>query len=55
VAPDRFGLLGVSERARLLGGDLIVSSEPGEGTTLDVDVPIERYSTDVSPDGTDII
>jgi two-component system NarL family sensor kinase len=55
VAPDRFGLLGVSERARLLGGDLIVSSEPGEGTTLDVDVPIERYSTDVSPDGPDIL
>jgi two-component system NarL family sensor kinase len=55
VPPDRFGLLGASERARLLGGELVVSSGPGGGTTLDVDVPIDRYGTDVSADGAGII
>jgi two-component system NarL family sensor kinase len=40
VPPGRFGLLGMSERARLLGGLLRVVSEPGAGTTIAVTVPI---------------
>ena len=40
VPGDRFGLLGMSERARLLGGSLAVSSERGRGTTIVVDVPL---------------
>jgi two-component system NarL family sensor kinase len=39
VAGDRFGLVGMRERARLLGGALVVESAPGAGTALDVRVP----------------
>jgi two-component system NarL family sensor kinase len=55
VPRDRFGLLGLSERARLLGGELRISSGPGEGTTLELDVPTQRYATDVSPERSDIL
>lgn len=48
VPRERFGLVGMRERARLLGGELAVSSAPGEGTTIDIDVPIERRAIDVS-------
>ncbi|MEX2426320.1 MAG: GAF domain-containing protein [Thermomicrobiaceae bacterium] len=40
-ALDGFGLLGIRERARLLGGSLTISSTPGEGTRLRVVVPHE--------------
>ena len=40
VPTDRFGLVGMSERARLLGGKLTVSSERGRGTTILVEVPL---------------
>jgi two-component system NarL family sensor kinase len=40
VAGDRFGLVGMRERARLLGGRLVVESAPGAGTAIDVRVPI---------------
>jgi PAS domain S-box-containing protein len=36
----QFGLMGMQERAWLLGGSIEVSSKPGEGTTLRVEVPI---------------
>lgn len=36
-----FGLLGIRERARLLGGSLTISSTPGVGTSLRVVVPYE--------------
>jgi two-component system sensor histidine kinase DegS len=35
----KLGLLGMHERARLLGGTLTVHSKPGEGTTVVVDMP----------------
>ena len=38
---DRFGLVGINERARLLGGALAMYSEPGEGTTLSITIPLE--------------
>ena len=41
---DRFGLVGINERARLLGGALELYSEPGEGTTLSITVPLEPKS-----------
>jgi len=34
-----FGLLGMRERARLLGGTLEIFGAPGKGTTLTVRVP----------------
>lgn len=34
-----WGLLGIEERASLLGGELELESEPGEGTTVRVSIP----------------
>ena len=39
---ESIGLLGMSERARLLGGELSIAGVPGRGTTIRVDVPITR-------------
>jgi len=36
----RFGLLGMRERARLLGGQLAIDSAPGAGTRLRAEVPL---------------
>jgi signal transduction histidine kinase/ligand-binding sensor domain-containing protein len=35
-----FGLLGMRERAERLGGELLLHSEPGEGTEVEVTVPL---------------
>lgn len=40
VSADRFGLAGMRERARLLGGTLIVESAPGQGTAIIASIPI---------------
>jgi two-component system NarL family sensor kinase len=40
----RFGLIGLNERARLLGGELDIRSAPGAGATLRVRIPIEQTS-----------
>ena len=37
-----FGLIGVSERAQLLRGKVAIHSEPGQGTTVSVRVPLLR-------------
>jgi PAS domain S-box-containing protein len=37
-----FGLLGLRERATLLGGDALVESEPGRGTTITLRIPAGR-------------
>jgi len=39
VRDDRFGLEGIRERARLLGGSMIAESTPGHGTWLTVELP----------------
>ncbi len=36
----KLGLAGMEERARLVGGKLTLESEPGEGTTVTVEVPV---------------
>ncbi|MFN8420075.1 MAG: GAF domain-containing sensor histidine kinase [Anaerolineae bacterium] len=41
VSAGRFGLIGINERARLLGGSANLCSEPGEGTALEVNIPLE--------------
>jgi two-component system NarL family sensor kinase len=38
-ADDRYGLLGMEERARLAGGELRIASRPGAGTLVEVIVP----------------
>lgn len=47
-AEGHFGLLGISERAKRLGAELSVKTEPGKGTTIRVQVPIEQDTP--SPD-----
>jgi signal transduction histidine kinase len=39
--PDRYGLRGMNERVRLLGGSLHVRSAPGAGTQIEASVPLE--------------
>jgi signal transduction histidine kinase len=41
VSAGRLGLIGMFERARLLGGTLVIQSEPGKGTNVVVDVPMQ--------------
>lgn len=42
VDQGHYGLVGMRERARLLGGQLTIASAPGKGTRLTVRVPLER-------------
>ena len=39
---ESIGLLGMTERARLLGGRVTVSGAPGRGTTVTVNVPVSQ-------------
>ena len=34
-----YGLSGIAERVRILGGTLAIESRPGEGTSLTVEIP----------------
>jgi signal transduction histidine kinase len=36
-----FGVVGMRERVLMMGGQLSLHSEPGEGTTLSVTVPLD--------------
>ena len=47
VEKDRFGLRGIHERARLLGGHSIIDSAVGKGTRIVVELPlVEDYRGD---------
>lgn len=46
VPTDRFGLRGMKERARLFGGHTTIRSQPGRGTEVLVDMPIDMYLAD---------
>ena len=41
VEPGHFGVSGIRERARLLGGNAIIRSATGQGTIIEVDLPVE--------------
>jgi two-component system NarL family sensor kinase len=41
VLPGRFGLIGINERVKLLGGSLRIESTLGEGTRVEVTIPLE--------------
>ncbi len=40
VGAGHYGILGMRERAKLLGGGLRIASRPGGGTTIRVTVPL---------------
>jgi PAS domain S-box-containing protein len=40
VPDDRFGLEGIRQRARMLGSEAVIRSAPGQGTTIEVDLPL---------------
>ncbi len=40
VSEDRFGLEGIRQRATLFGGEACIQSAPGQGTTIDVVLPV---------------
>lgn len=40
-----FGLVGMRERVLMLGGSLSIHSQPGEGSTLEVRIPLEKETT----------
>ena len=40
--PGSFGLVGLRERASLVGGEVAVESRPGAGTTVELRVPLPR-------------
>ena len=39
--PGSFGLMGLRERAYLLGGEVNIASAPGQGTSIEVRIPLE--------------
>jgi signal transduction histidine kinase len=45
VRSNHFGLLGISERARSLGGELRLESRPGAGTEIDCRLPYHHPSS----------
>lgn len=47
VDDNRFGVLGMSERAKLLGGKFRLNSAPGQGTTILVQIPIRTMTDEV--------
>ena len=42
---ESIGLLGMTERARLLGGRLSIAGAPGRGTTITANLPRTQEST----------
>jgi two-component system sensor histidine kinase UhpB len=40
----RLGLLGIQERAALLGGEIQIHSEPGAGTRLQIFLPLATFT-----------
>lgn len=42
VTPNRYGLTGMNERVRLLGGQLQIQSAPGAGTKVVVTIPLNN-------------
>jgi signal transduction histidine kinase len=37
---ERFGLHGMQERVRMLGGEIAIQSSPGLGTNISIRVPV---------------
>jgi two-component system NarL family sensor kinase len=50
IPAGRFGLVGMRERAHLVGGTLVVESSPGVGTTVAVRIPFGRHASRAEED-----
>ena len=48
-----YGLHGLRERGRLLGGTLRIKSAPGTGTTITLEMPLESLSNRAGVTGAD--
>jgi two-component system sensor histidine kinase DegS len=48
VGVGNFGLMGLRERAQLFGGQMIIASQPGEGTSVKVVLPRDLRPRDFS-------
>ncbi len=46
---EGLGLLGMEERARLMGGNLGISTEPSDGTSVSVRLPLEDSRPPIAP------
>ena len=44
VNREHFGLRGIQERARAMGGDCEINSRPGAGTGVMINIPIDRHN-----------
>jgi two-component system, NarL family, sensor histidine kinase UhpB len=42
--PKGFGLTAMTERVRSLGGTCVIESEPSKGTTIHIEIPVQRGS-----------
>ncbi len=51
VAQDKLGLLGMSERVKLVGGEFSIESTPGAGATVFVRLPFEPAAAPVAGPG----
>ena len=45
-----FGLVGMRERVRSVGGEIWIESEPGRGTTVRAELPLDRAGDGVPPE-----
>lgn len=44
MVPDgHYGIIGIEERVALLGGDVQITTAPGEGTRIEVQIPLEGH------------
>jgi signal transduction histidine kinase len=48
VQENRFGLEGIRERCRILGGELSIKSKPGEGTVVRAEFPVVEAASEGS-------
>jgi signal transduction histidine kinase len=51
VPEDRFGLEGIRQRARLFGGSCRIESAAGQGTTVEVSLPLPTGPSPVETAG----
>lgn len=50
IPKERYGLVGINERAKLLGGAMNLQSSPDVGTRIEIVVPLTTSNTQVSGD-----